>query len=105
MSYRKCPSCKGSGKHPLHPFQADSQPTECVRCGGKGRVYQSRMVSARELVGRKIVGFDPGAFADPPRGVAHRPTIHLDDGSHLYFSVEETEHGAEYGVFVGRSRG
>lgn len=58
-----------------------------------------RMVSARQLIGRKIVGFDPCPFDDGRGGRAHEPTIYLDDGSRLKFVTEETDIG-EYGVFV-----
>jgi len=63
-----------------------------------------RMVSARELVGKRIVAFDPGVFVpcEEWRGVCHNPTITLDDGTRLYFVVEET--GAEYGIFIGRTK-
>jgi hypothetical protein len=32
----------------------------------------------------------------------HAPRIFLDDGSHLYFVVEEHPDGGEYGVNIGR---
>ena len=60
-----------------------------------------KMVSARQLVGRKIIAFDPGTFDDGRGRVAHNPSITLDDGSNLYFVTEETEVG-EYGVFIGK---
>jgi hypothetical protein len=66
----------------------------------------ARMVSARQLAGRRIVGFRPNPFdaEDTPHSRwAHDPTILLDDGSALYFVVEETEFG-EYGVFVGKTK-
>lgn len=62
----------------------------------------SRMVSSRQLVGRRIVGFDPRPFPDDRGGVAHNPVIRLDDGSQLAFIIEETEHG-EYGTRIVRS--
>ena len=61
----------------------------------------SRMVSARELIGKKIAGFDPGTWTDTNGRVKHNPKITLDDGSVLVFTVEESEHG-NYGVFIGR---
>jgi len=65
-----------------------------------------RMVSKRELIGRKIVDFDPRPFDADPRikrnkRTAHDPIITLDDGSRLYFVTEETEVG-DYGVWIGR---
>jgi hypothetical protein len=60
-----------------------------------------RMVSAREIVGKRIVRFDPGAKVDKDGRAYHDPTIHLDDGSYLYCVAEETPH-LEYGIFMGR---
>ncbi len=61
------------------------------------------MVSARDIVGKRITGFNPNPVPFPTRQghVIHRPTIELDDGSWLYFVVEETDL-TEYGVVVGR---
>ena len=62
-----------------------------------------RMVSARELVGRRIVAFDPGLSHEAHGGTAtHSPTITLDDGSELYFIAEEQDETGEYGTFIGR---
>lgn len=63
-----------------------------------------RMVQARQLVGRTIVGFDPCPFDDGRGGIAHDPVILLDDGSRLRFVVEETDVG-EYGVWIGKYPG
>jgi hypothetical protein len=60
------------------------------------------MVSKRQLVGRRIVDFHPGVFDDGRGGTAHEPRITLDDGSQLYFIVEETE--GEYGIFIGKTK-
>ncbi len=64
-----------------------------------------RMISARQLVGRTVVSFNPRPFAarpDAPHpGVAHNPVLILDDGAMLTFFVEETETG-EYGVCILR---
>ena len=65
-----------------------------------------RMVSAREIAGKRIVGFEPGAYPAGEgafRTVMHQPRIHLDDGSFLYFVTEEEPDGGDYGVFIGRS--
>ena len=61
------------------------------------------MVSAREIVGKKIVGFNPGLFPDGQGAgaMAHDPVIFLDDGSRLHFLAEETQVG-EYGVQIIR---
>jgi len=65
---------------------------------------QLRMVSARQLIGRKIVGFTPGPDnAGGTRGIFHTPRIYLDDGTFLYFVTEETD-VAEYGTFIGKSK-
>lgn len=61
------------------------------------------MPSARSLVGRTIVAFHPNPFDNGRGGVAHDPTIVLDDGSILAFTTEETD-VAEYGTFVLRIR-
>lgn len=61
-----------------------------------------RMPSARELIGRKIVGFDANPFDDGRGSKAHDPHIWLDDGSRLRFVVEELDSGGDYGVFVAR---
>jgi hypothetical protein len=56
-----------------------------------------RPASARLLVGRRIVGYDPRPFDDGRGGVAHNPAIVLDNGAQLTFTTEETE-VSEYGV-------
>lgn len=65
--------------------------------------------AVQRLVGRKIVGVDLHAFETEVAGAAVRdqkwtyhPTIVLDDGSLLYFRVDETETG-EYGLTMFRS--
>lgn len=60
-----------------------------------------RRVSKRQLVGRRIVDFDPQPFyAGKARDfMAHDPVITLDDGSKLTFTVEETDAG-EYGIAI-----
>lgn len=58
-----------------------------------------KMPSARSLVGRRIVAFDPGPFNDGRGGTAHNPSITLDNGVVLRFMTEETECG-EYGTFI-----
>ena len=64
---------------------------------------KKRMVTAAALVGKTIVAFDPGRWVDAAGKVAHNPTITLSDGSRLYFVVEETDPGWEYGVRIGRA--
>lgn len=61
----------------------------------------SRMVSARELVGRRIVAFRPGTHVEDGK-VMHEPAIDLDDGTTLVFMAEEHPQGEEYGVWIGR---
>ena len=64
-----------------------------------------RSVSAREIVGKRITAFEnPTARARNYGNTKYHPDprIWLDDGSCLYFVVEETDHD-EYGVFVGRA--
>jgi hypothetical protein len=65
----------------------------------------ARMVSAREIVGKRIVSFDPGSVSDElsSGGTAHHPTIWLDDGSRLWFLAEELKHADGYGIFIGRT--
>ncbi len=73
----------------------------------------SRMVSARELLGRTIVAFDPGTSVEAgqytdgsptsERARMHTPRITLDDGSTLYFVTEEHPAGVFYGTFIGRT--
>lgn len=58
------------------------------------------MVRKNQIIGKKIVGFEPGSFKDGMGGTAHDPLILLEDGRSLYFVTEETETG-EYGVFIG----
>jgi hypothetical protein len=65
-----------------------------------------RMVSAREIVGKRITGFTYQTFPQGANGggVLHIDvTLTLDDGSFLYFITEESDGGDEYGMFVGRS--
>ena len=62
-----------------------------------------RMVSARELVGRRIIAFEPLPFKSGEshdNRLAHRPIVYLDDGSCLTFTTEEVE--GDYGTFIGR---
>ncbi len=65
-----------------------------------------RMVSAREIVGRRIVAFDPGTTrqADGPGyRTIHYPSITLDDGSRLFFCAEELPSAdADHGTLIGR---
>ena len=64
-----------------------------------------RTPSERQLMGRRIVGFDAGTWVagDRDRTRMHDPTIKLDDGSFLRFMAEENPSGGEYGVMVLRS--
>jgi hypothetical protein len=61
------------------------------------------MVSKRQLVGRRIIDFDPGTFDDARGGKAHDPVITLNDGSVLSFSVEETDTG-NYGIRITKTK-
>lgn len=62
------------------------------------------MIRTREVVGRRIVAVRSNRWWDSGRRFwAHRPVIVLDDGSELFFSVEETDSG-EYGISVGRRK-
>ncbi len=74
------------------------------------------MIRARDIVGRRIVGFrsnpqgearsrgaPDGAHIPGDREHYHDPVIVLDDGSELRFHVEETDWGV-YGVTVVRSK-
>lgn len=64
-----------------------------------------RMVSAREIVGKRITGF---TYDSTPGAGSSGSTLHtnvvmrLDDGTFLTFSTEESE--GDYGLFVGRHR-
>jgi len=60
--------------------------------------------SAKLLVGRRIVGYEPHPFESrehPELGsqVAHFPVLTLDNGARLTFATEETEVG-EYGTAI-----
>jgi len=57
------------------------------------------MVSARELVGRRITAFAARAQRDNDGRLIHYPTMTLDDGSRLVFSVEEAT-DIEAGIFI-----
>lgn len=63
----------------------------------------SRMVSARQLIGRTIVGFEPRPFPAGSKAMsaptAHDPVIILDNGQRLLFRTEETEVG-RYGTCI-----
>jgi hypothetical protein len=61
------------------------------------------MVSAKQLVGRKIVAFDPGSWVDADGVTKHTPKITLDDGSVLHFRAEELDDGSDYGIYIGRT--
>lgn len=56
-------------------------------------------VLAKQIVGRRIVGFEPGVF-DGAHGTIIYPQILLDDGSVLVFSTQQ--HDTGYGVQVIR---
>jgi len=65
------------------------------------------MVSAREIVGKRITAFDPrpyraGSETGKSRLIMHDPIITLDDGSILVFHTEEHPDGGEYGAFIQR---
>lgn len=63
------------------------------------------MVSRRQLVGRRIVGFEPHPSKDGPHGsTVHDPVIYLDDGSQLRFIAEELEEGGNYGVLIRKTK-
>lgn len=66
------------------------------------KLMRRRMPYARELVGRRIVAFDPRPFPDGRGGTAHAPYITLDDGSQLRFLVEETDSALGYGIRILR---
>ncbi len=55
------------------------------------------------LIGRTIVDVDFRPFKSE-NGTAHAPRITLDNGRVLYFVTEETG-GAEYGTFIGITKG
>lgn len=67
-----------------------------------------RMVSSREIIGKRIVAFRSRAAkqgATPEtRRVMHDPEIVLDDGSVLVFAAEEHPDGDFYGVWIGRRK-
>ena len=63
-----------------------------------------RMISAKEIVGKTITAFDPGAWLDGDGTMKHSPRITLSDGSVLYFRTEELEDGSAYGTFIGRAK-
>lgn len=65
---------------------------------------KTRMISAKEIVGKTITAFHPGAWEDSDGTIKHSPRIVLSDGSVLYFRTEEFESGSEYGTFIGRAR-
>lgn len=66
-----------------------------------------RSPSARELKGRTIVGLNLNAYRvkDGNNGTKTMtdPTIILDDGTRLYFTVQEHPDGGEYGIAIGRT--
>lgn len=49
------------------------------------------------LVGRTIVSVDLRPFTDADGRARHAPVFHLDDGSRVYFQVEEST-DVDYGV-------
>jgi len=61
----------------------------------------------RYLVGKRIVGvelrFDSGHKGS--RRWTFDPVFILDDGSRVAFSVDETDHGSEYGISIIRAGG
>lgn len=52
-----------------------------------------------KLLGRRIRGVFLRPFPDGRGGEAYNPSLLLDDGARLTFSVQETESG-EYGVTI-----
>lgn len=75
---------------------------EARRLEVDARIKRPRMVSARELIGKRIIGFSPNPFPDGRGTTAHNPHLYLDDGSVLIFVTEETDLGV-YGVFMSRA--
>lgn len=63
-----------------------------------------RIPQERELIGKRIVAFEPNTWRDENGQARHNPIIRLDDGSALFFAVEELNSGDGYGVFVQRVR-
>ena len=65
-------------------------------------------INPKALIGRSIVAVDMQASVQGEsrhdRRTMHKPLITLDDGSVLYFVVEEHPEGAEYGVDIGRKK-
>ena len=65
-------------------------------------------INPKALIGRSIVAVDMQASVQGEsrhdRRTMHKPLITLDDGSVLYFVVEEHPEGAEYGVDIGRTK-
>ena len=62
---------------------------------------------AKRLIGRTIVAVDLDATWEGEglhRRRMHSPRVFLDDGSQLYFVVEEHPDGGEYGVDIGITR-
>jgi len=61
----------------------------------------------RYLVGRRIVGVELRPFDSGHKGSRRwtfAPVFILDDGSRVAFSVDETDHGSEYGISISRWR-
>ena len=63
------------------------------------------MVSAREIVGKRIVAFRPGTSRQgqgASQTTMHDPEIELEDGTVLVFGTEEHPDAAWYGIWIGR---
>lgn len=62
-----------------------------------------KLVTARLLVGRRVVAFDLRPFDDVDVAghkvkTVYSPVITLDDGAKIMFTVEEIDSGDGYGV-------
>jgi hypothetical protein len=60
------------------------------------------MINPGHIEGKRIVRVDTNPFPDGRGGTAHEPRITLDDGSVLFFMVEETDTAEPYGVDIKR---
>jgi hypothetical protein len=63
-----------------------------------------RMVSTREIAGKRIERIEYTSRRERDGRLLHLDvSLHLEDGSLLYFVTEEAFDGDTYGTFVGRS--
>jgi hypothetical protein len=52
------------------------------------------------IIGKRVARVDLNQFKDERGQLCHKPRIWFEDGSHIAFTTEEVEGGADYGTHI-----